>query len=262
MPGAADFERYLAGVPGARSALDGAAAALRPLANGCRDRTTSPVSSTRSSRRWRTTCACAWRPSATAPRPRGAASAPRRRSSARWRWAASVRRSSSNWTCGRRWSRARRARRRLEGPRRPAAVVRGTPPGAARRRLAGGGAGRGRAARPAARGRRTRGAFPRGAVAPRPRPPGRGARRPRARVAGDFREPYLLPGLLLARLGQLRDLAGRRDRALQAYRGVLALAWAPHEARAAARAGLEAPFAAADVEAPAATDATTPVEGA
>ncbi|MFN2321344.1 MAG: hypothetical protein ABR510_00095 [Trueperaceae bacterium] len=60
---------------------------------------------------------------------------------------------------------------------------------------------------------------------------------------GDFREPYLLPGLLLARLGQLRDLAGRRDRALQAYRGVLALAWAPAEARAAARAGLEVPFA-------------------
>lgn len=64
----------------------------------------------------------------------------------------------------------------------------------------------------------------------------------------DFREPYVLPGLLLARLGQLRDLAGRRDRALQAYRGVLALSWAPEEARAAARAGLEAPF----VEAPSA----------
>ncbi len=68
---------------------------------------------------------------------------------------------------------------------------------------------------------------------------------------GDFREPYLLPGLLLARLGQLRDLAGRRDRALQAYRGVLALTWAPAEARAAARAGLEAPFATAEAEAPA-----------
>ncbi len=59
---------------------------------------------------------------------------------------------------------------------------------------------------------------------------------------GDFREPYLLPGLLLARLGQLRDLADRRDRALQAYRGVLALAWAPAEAREAALAGLERPF--------------------
>ena len=60
---------------------------------------------------------------------------------------------------------------------------------------------------------------------------------------GDFREPYLLPGLLLARLGQLRDLAGRRDRALQAYRGALALDWAPADARAAAEAGLRAPFA-------------------
>lgn len=59
---------------------------------------------------------------------------------------------------------------------------------------------------------------------------------------GDFREPYLLPGLLLARLGQLRDLAGQRERALQAYRGVLALSWAPDAARSAARAGLAAPF--------------------
>lgn len=62
-------------------------------------------------------------------------------------------------------------------------------------------------------------------------------------AAGDFREPYLLPGLLLARLGQLRDLAGSRERALQAYRGVLALAWAPAAARDAARSGLRAPFA-------------------
>jgi hypothetical protein len=59
---------------------------------------------------------------------------------------------------------------------------------------------------------------------------------------GDFSEPYLLPGMLLARLGQLRDLAGRRDRALQAYRGALALAWAPAEAREAAEAGLLEPF--------------------
>jgi len=63
-----------------------------------------------------------------------------------------------------------------------------------------------------------------------------------AAATGDFREPYLLPGLLLARLGQLRDLAGKRDRALQAYRGALALAWAPAEARAAAEAGLRTPF--------------------
>ena len=65
-----------------------------------------------------------------------------------------------------------------------------------------------------------------------------------AAAAGDFREPYLLPGLLLARLGQLRDLAGRRDRALQAYRGALALAWAPAAAREAARDGMRAPFVA------------------
>ena len=64
-----------------------------------------------------------------------------------------------------------------------------------------------------------------------------------AAAAGDFREPYLLPGLLLARLGQLRDLAGKRDRALQAYRGALALGWVPAEARAAAEAGMHAPFA-------------------
>jgi tetratricopeptide (TPR) repeat protein len=64
-----------------------------------------------------------------------------------------------------------------------------------------------------------------------------------AAAAGDFREPYLLPGLLLARLGQLRDLAGKRDRALQAYRGALALGWVPVEARAAAEAGMRAPFA-------------------
>jgi len=64
-------------------------------------------------------------------------------------------------------------------------------------------------------------------------------------AAGDFREPYLLPGLLLARLGQLRDLAGRRERALQAYRGVLALDWAPDVARETALAGLRHPFEAA-----------------
>lgn len=59
---------------------------------------------------------------------------------------------------------------------------------------------------------------------------------------GDFSTPYLLPGMLLARLGQLRDLAGRRDRALQAYRGALALEWIPSEAREAAEAGLQRPF--------------------
>ena len=59
----------------------------------------------------------------------------------------------------------------------------------------------------------------------------------------DFSEPYFLPGFLLARLGQLRDLAGKRSWALQAYRGVLALDWAPAEAVEVARAGLEKPFA-------------------
>jgi hypothetical protein len=62
----------------------------------------------------------------------------------------------------------------------------------------------------------------------------------------EFAEPWYLPGSLLARLGQLRDLAGRRSDAVKAYRGVLALAWAPSEARAAARAGLETPFGLAE----------------
>ncbi len=59
---------------------------------------------------------------------------------------------------------------------------------------------------------------------------------------GDFSEPYYLPGYLLSRLGQLRDLAGERGGALRAYRGVRALAWAPREALDAAEAGLAAPF--------------------
>lgn len=60
---------------------------------------------------------------------------------------------------------------------------------------------------------------------------------------GDFVHPYYLPGFLLSRLGQLYDLAGRRDAALRAYRGVRALAFAPLEAREAAEAGLDHPFA-------------------
>lgn len=59
---------------------------------------------------------------------------------------------------------------------------------------------------------------------------------------GEFQHPYHLPGWLLARLGQLYDLAGRRRDALRAYRGVLALAWAPEVAVEAAREGLETPF--------------------
>ena len=58
----------------------------------------------------------------------------------------------------------------------------------------------------------------------------------------DFQEPYYLPGFLLARLGQLYDLDGRRDAALRSYRGVLALSFAPVEALEAARAGLQQPF--------------------
>jgi hypothetical protein len=60
---------------------------------------------------------------------------------------------------------------------------------------------------------------------------------------GDFTTPYFLPGYLLARLGQLRDLAGRRDDAVRAYRGVLALDYAPAEAVEAAREGMTQPFA-------------------
>jgi tetratricopeptide (TPR) repeat protein len=62
-------------------------------------------------------------------------------------------------------------------------------------------------------------------------------------VLGDFHEPYYLPGFALARLGQLHDLAGRRDDALRCYRGVLALSYAPAAARAAAAEGLSSPFA-------------------
>lgn len=65
----------------------------------------------------------------------------------------------------------------------------------------------------------------------------------REAVRGDFAEPPYLPGWLLARLGQLYDLDGRREDAKRSYRGVLALSWAPAPAREAAREGLERPFA-------------------
>ena len=61
-------------------------------------------------------------------------------------------------------------------------------------------------------------------------------------VNGDFSAPYYLPGYLLARLGQLRDLNGDRAGAVRAYRGVLAFDWVPEDAREAAVGGLEAPF--------------------
>lgn len=59
---------------------------------------------------------------------------------------------------------------------------------------------------------------------------------------GDFSSPYFLPGYVLARLGQVRDLVGDRQGALRAYRGVRALSFAPLEARQAAAEGLETPF--------------------
>lgn len=60
--------------------------------------------------------------------------------------------------------------------------------------------------------------------------------------ATDFQEPYYLPGFVLARLGQLQDLAQDRTAAMRAYRGVLALSYAPPEAVEAAMSGLEEPF--------------------
>ena len=59
---------------------------------------------------------------------------------------------------------------------------------------------------------------------------------------GDFSRPEYLPGYVLARLGQLYDLVGQRDKALRAYTAVQALSWAPAEVREIAQAGLRAPF--------------------
>lgn len=58
----------------------------------------------------------------------------------------------------------------------------------------------------------------------------------------DFSFPEYLPGYALARYGQLADLSGQRDKALRAYQAVLALAWAPREAREIALAGQRTPF--------------------
>lgn len=54
--------------------------------------------------------------------------------------------------------------------------------------------------------------------------------------------PRSLAGLILARLGQVRDALGERELAQRTYRAVLALAYAPQVAREAAEAGLHAPF--------------------
>ena len=59
---------------------------------------------------------------------------------------------------------------------------------------------------------------------------------------GDFSRPEYLPGYVLARLGQLYDLVGQRDKALRAYAAVRALSWAPAEVKEIAQAGLRAPF--------------------
>ncbi len=58
----------------------------------------------------------------------------------------------------------------------------------------------------------------------------------------DFSRPEYLPGYVLARLGQLYDLVGQRDKALRAYTAVQALSWAPAEVKEIAQAGLRAPF--------------------
>ena len=54
--------------------------------------------------------------------------------------------------------------------------------------------------------------------------------------------PRSLPGLVLARLGQVRDALGERDLARRTYQAALALSFAPAAARAAAAAGLHTPF--------------------
>ncbi|WP_019588310.1 hypothetical protein [Deinococcus apachensis] len=54
--------------------------------------------------------------------------------------------------------------------------------------------------------------------------------------------PRSLPGLILARLGQVRDAQGDRDLAERTYRAVLALSYAPAAAREAAEAGLREAF--------------------
>ena len=61
-----------------------------------------------------------------------------------------------------------------------------------------------------------------------------------AHALSDF--PRSLPGLVLARLGQVRDAQGERDLARRSYQAVLALAFAPQVARDTAQAGMERAF--------------------
>jgi hypothetical protein len=51
-----------------------------------------------------------------------------------------------------------------------------------------------------------------------------------------------LPGFVLARLGQVRDLMNQRQPAIRAYTAALALQWLPLEAKNVAQSGLLAPF--------------------
>jgi tetratricopeptide (TPR) repeat protein len=54
--------------------------------------------------------------------------------------------------------------------------------------------------------------------------------------------PRSLPGLVLARLGQVRDAQGERDLARRSYQAVQALNFAPEVARQAAKLGMDTPF--------------------
>ena len=59
---------------------------------------------------------------------------------------------------------------------------------------------------------------------------------------GQFERPSYLPGFVLTRLGQVRDLMQERPRAVAAYRAALALQFCPSEARQVAQQGLLEPF--------------------
>jgi hypothetical protein len=59
---------------------------------------------------------------------------------------------------------------------------------------------------------------------------------------GQFERPSYLPGFVLSRLGQVRDLQLEREMAVRAYRAALGLAWLPLEARQVCESGLEGAF--------------------
>jgi hypothetical protein len=60
---------------------------------------------------------------------------------------------------------------------------------------------------------------------------------------GQFERPAYLPGFVLSRLGQVRDLMNERQHAIRAYTAALALQWLPISAKTVAQSGLETPFA-------------------